>query len=92
MSLIHFVERNPVYSGRPDGFGVGSLLVTSSNAVHTDDLSALLADLQKRRRELEKNLDDTDRSQKSTRDLIDKIVEMKVRAAKMAADNPTTKG
>lgn len=56
------------------------------------DLTALVNDLQRRRRELEKNLDDTDRSRKSTQDLIDKIVEMKTRAAKLAEDNRPPKG
>ena len=53
-----------------------------------NDLAALLASLQRQRRDLEKNLDDTDRSRKSTQDLIDKIVELKVRAAKLANDHP----
>lgn len=47
------------------------------------DLAALLDDLKRQRRDLEKNLDDTDRSQKTTQELIDRIVEMKIRAAKL---------
>lgn len=52
------------------------------------NLAALLADLLRQRRDLEKNLDDTDRSRKSTQNLIDRIVELKVRAAKLANDHP----
>lgn len=53
-----------------------------------DDLSRLIEDLQKQRKVLEKNLDDTDRSSRSTQEIIDKIVQLKENAAELAARNP----
>ena len=45
-----------------------------------DDLSNLIADLQRQRRVLEVDLDDTARSQKSTAQIVEKIIEIKQRA------------
>lgn|GEM_PF-4342811 len=48
----------------------------------------LIADLQRQRRQLESDLDDTDRSHRTTEEILDKIVELKERAAKLAAMKP----
>lgn len=60
-------------------------------AVNRDDFSRLIADLQQQRRVLEKNLDDTDRSSRSTQEIIDKITALKERAARLAASTPVPK-
>ena len=46
----------------------------------TDDLSNLIGDLQRQRRQLDADLDDTARSQKSTAQIVEKIIEIKQRA------------
>ena len=45
-----------------------------------DDLSNLIGDLQRQRKSLEADLDDTARSQKSTAKIVEKIVEINQRA------------
>ena len=47
---------------------------------NSDDLSNLIADLQRQRQVVEADLDDTARSQKSTAKLVAKIVEINWRA------------
>jgi len=51
-------------------------------------MDMLIADLQRQRRQLESDLDDTDRSHRTTEEILDKIVELKERAAKLAAMKP----
>lgn len=46
-----------------------------------DDLTNLIADLQRQRKQLEENLDDTDRSRESTAQIVEKIIDLKHRAA-----------
>ena len=46
----------------------------------TDDLSNLIGDLQRQRRQVDADLDDTARSQKSTAQIVEKIIEIKQRA------------
>ena len=45
-----------------------------------DDLSNLIGDLQRQRKTIETDLDETTRSQKSTAQLVERITEMKERA------------
>lgn len=45
-----------------------------------DDLSNLIGDLQRQRKSLEADLDETARSQKSTAKIVDKIIEINERA------------
>ncbi len=60
-------------------------------AENPDEVSRLIADLQQQRRILEKNLDDTDRSHRSTQEIIDRIVALKERSAKFATGEPAAK-
>lgn len=52
----------------------------SSTMAKPDDLSNLIADLQRQRQSLEADLDETARSQKSTAKIVEKIIEIKQRA------------
>ncbi len=45
-----------------------------------DDLSNLIGDLQRQRKSLEADLDETARSQKSTAKIVDRIIEINERA------------
>lgn len=45
-----------------------------------DDLSNIIADLQRQRRELEAQLDETSRSRTSTAQVVEKIIDIKQRA------------
>ncbi|MEO6260773.1 MAG: hypothetical protein ABIP63_10500 [Thermoanaerobaculia bacterium] len=45
-----------------------------------DDLSNIIADLQRQRRDLEAQLDETSRSRTSTAQVVEKIIDLKQRA------------
>lgn len=48
-----------------------------------DDLSNIIADLQRQRRDLEAQLDETSRSRISTAQVVEKIIDIKQRAAEI---------
>lgn len=49
------------------------------------DLNGILAELARQRRDLEKQLDQTDRSQQSTNDIVQKIDRLKARSEELNA-------